>query len=234
MLASDHVVDVDGVPPEGLPDNFDKSLSGLRYGLKPRPSGWNGVCEAKVVALDMDTGDDPANQDVDAKVTVEDVSVRSVYKIRGNLDFNVDHDDAALAARCAKDLPFRDGYFHASASRVASDVGLIFATAKDEAKSGKLSFKVDCEQAADCADVFGLLSSLDTDKIMLADAEECPGEKGCYEIMFMTVHGEMRGIRTLKATTAYRGVGAQSWGILRVEKLFIRHEEITSPTPVQM
>lgn len=233
LLASEHVVDIQGLPPKGLPDNIDKSLSGLRLAFTPRP-GWSGVCEATVVALEMDVGQEPANQDEGANATVKDVSVRSIYKIRGNLDLNADQDDAAFAMRCAKDFPFRDGYFHAPDGRVASDIGLIFATTKADAQSGKLSFPVDCEQAADCANTVRLLSSLDSDRIVSANAEDCLVEKRCYEIMITTAEGERRGLRMIKATAGYRGVGAKGWGILRVEKLFIEHEEIADPIPLQM
>lgn len=230
-LAVDQIVDAIPAPPKGLPGDIDKSLNSLSFAMTPYP-GWNGVCQSTVIGLEMKTLDEPANQDENAPATVDDIGTRTLYKIRGNLDLNAEQDDEAMAARCAKDRPFRDSYFSATNDRVASDVGLIFATIKADTARGKPTFAVTCEQAVDCADPIRLLASLDIDRVTYAQSEDdCADGKSCYEIMITNAAGTPTALRLMKAVTDYRGVGTKGWGILRLEKLFIQHEETVKPLP---
>lgn len=218
-LLADQVVDVSDVAPADLPQNFAEGLDQVSLSLAPRPAG-PGLCSARVLAVEFETGNGQFPETADDRVTVSDIRTRRAYKIIGPADLN---GDAPTQEQC-QGQPFTDGYFLADESADASAAArFIEAMQAAAGYAGPLPFKISCGPQALCEPIHTTLSSLTADKLVMVSGavDECPSGRTCAELVFetgkpvQTWHPPtMTGV---KIVGRYEGVGAKGWGILRIE-----------------
>lgn len=206
-------------------DGTREPLAALRLALRPK-SSFNGVCEASILRLTLTSGEETYPSRPLAEQRLEGVDTELVYKVRGDLDQNHDHDDA-LAALCAKDKPFQDEYFFAPDARTAQEAGQIIEALQREASSKVRTFRVTCDPGVTCASASARLGALQPDQIRIVrEKTPCAEGKSCSEILYAPSPDCLSEV-TVQAY--YRGSGAKGWGQVRVERVILKPESCSHP-----
>jgi hypothetical protein len=219
---ADAVVDVqviswDGSDPR-VPEPF-ASGSSTELAFTPT-TGWNGICEARTVMIDVGG---PADEHP-GRVTLGNEN--TVYKVRGALDPNADYDPG-LAAVCASDHPVRDGYFDAPDPRTARDAGVIVQDVRQAMVAGRRSFQLTCDLASDCRNAGGIVAEATADRLFLVQEETpCPDDLECLELALTDDNDCDRG---WSVVARFHGVGSKGYGLLQVEKVRLKSKECSRP-----
>lgn len=225
-LLGDQVADVEGPPPAGAPGTEGEFLEGISLALKPR-TGWNGVCSATILDTSFEDPPAGAGQGVNTPQRIESVAIRTLYKIRGPLDQNLDQDDESFATLCARDRPFKDNYFTAPNDLAAQEAGLILQAAATQAEQGQLRFRLGCDDARDCSAARELLPTLKTEHLtMVTERDHCPGDTICLDLMLWA---KAPCARTLRTWARYRGIGPRGYGLVRLERMRLGREQCPGP-----
>jgi hypothetical protein len=187
--------------------------------LRPT-SGWNGICEARVLTFDVP--EDAATAPSANHKHIEFEGTRTEYKVRGDLDQNQDQDEG-FAAVCARDLPLKDGYFAAPDGRTAQEAGLIVEAARRAASVGQRFPQLSCGPPSDCHTERPYLAGASADRLFaVTEVTPCPDNRSCLELSFWN---DDHCARTWSVVARYHGVGRKGWGLLQVERLRLGPED---------
>jgi hypothetical protein len=189
------------------PHPSDDTLRGIGLAFRPSTS-WRGLCEAQIVHF----GFQRRSEHPQAGQSLKSLSGATRYKIRANPDENSTDDDAQLAARCAGDHPFDDGYFFAPDGRTAQNAGFVVLNARAQARSGRVPFALGCTPRELCRSALNRIGASSTDRIIsVSEMERCRQELACIEINFL---GSDHCYEVWSVTGRYRAPPGKEWGMI--------------------
>jgi len=195
----------------------EDTLSDIGLALRPSTS-WRGLCEAQIVAFEFQE----RSELPEASQSLKSLRVTTLYKIRANPDENSTDDDAQLAARCAGDHPFDDGYFFAPDGRTAQNAGFIVLNARAQAQSGRVPFALGCTPRELCRTALSRIGTSSTDRITsVSEMERCRQELACIEITFL---GSDHCYEVWSVTGRYRAPPGKEWGMIAPIRINLRAE----------
>ncbi|WP_133149320.1 hypothetical protein [Caulobacter zeae] len=224
-LLRERIVEVDGVPPKGLPPKYSQTMGGLNLALKPVP-GEPGLCVSTALHVGLEQVD-PEDETPAARERFADVRVRARYKVVGPTDRNT---DSPTPQTCAAQGQIAANFFMADDDvDVSASVGAMQGLAS--APRGRIS----CETRADCRDLPALIATLTVgDIVFIENDTPCPQDRSCSTILLSGAEGRRIWHRALKLRTVYRGVGPRGRGIVRVDRLVIGARQEQEAIPIAL